>query len=616
MEPQQRKVTSKLMFEPMCQGAVITNNKIKSLTVIPAAYVFVFLAVSFQNHPPLNAKPVFQKDTSKHDEPFGMRLRALPPKNSQVHAPVFVRESPGNEATLVKLADGTLQIYYINRPGDADKLMFISSKDGGFSWDNPRIAFTLPGQAYYANQVLADRNGELHCVFHLFDKGENGYRGRHLNLWYCRTENQQQRWTEPRKIFDGYVGSLRSLAQLENGRLLMAFAKAVPERSEPPTDGSPDYGWNDIISMFSDDNGNTWHFSENRLKIAADKPNNTRYGGVEPALTELRDGRIWMLIRTRLGHLYESYSVDAGTSWQSPKRTNFISSDSPATTVRLSDGRLVVFWCGNQRWDDPKSYAMGGREVLHAAISDDEAQTWKGFREVLVVSASGSKKGDRGTSYPSAVETGDGKLAIVAGQGDAQRAVVLFDPAWLEEKSQTDDLSEGLDQWTMFGSDSLCSSRNTTGKKPTVLRIRKSQSHVHHDTQAVWNFPMEAQGELEIEIVKTESSRGIHLALTDHFSICADTAASQNAVAAFDLTQGDADELWQRGKGKMQIQIRWNTRDQRVMLSINGIQAADLPFRRKPHFGVNYLRIGIPASIVDTSGFLLQSISVHAEIKR
>ena len=600
----------------MRQAMIITYRRLKTLPVIPAAFVFVFLSASILNHQHLHAKAIFQNDTSKHDEPFGMRLRALPRHNSQVYAPVCVGESPGNEATLVKLADGTLKIYYINRPGDADKLMFISSKNGGFSWDNPRIAFRLPGQAYYANQVLADRNGELHCVFHLFDKGDNGYRGRHLDLWYCRTENKQQRWTEPRKIFDGYVGSLRSLAQLKNGRLLMAFAKAVPERSEPPPDGTPDYGWNDIISMFSDDNGTTWRFSENSLKIAADKPNNTRYGGVEPALTELKDGRIWMLIRTRLGHLYESYSVDGGTSWQSPNRTNFISSDSPATTVRLSDGRIVVFWCGSQRWDDPKSYAMGGREVLHAAISDDEGKTWKGFREVLVVSASGSKKGDRGTSYPSAIETSDGKLAVVAGQGDAQRAVVLFDPDWLEEKSQTDDLSEGLSQFTMFGSDSLSSFQYTPGEKRTHLWIRKSESNVHHDTQAVWNFPMSAQGELQMEIIRTEASRGIHLALTDHFSICADTAASQNAVATFDVAQGDAYELWHRGNGKIQIKIRWNTRDQRAMLSINGIQTADVPFHRKPHFGVNYLRIGIPASIIDTSGFVLQSISVHDASQR
>ena len=595
----------------MRKDVAIIYTALKFLPVCCATYALVFVLGFFVNHQHSHAKAMLQKDTSKHREPFGMRLRALPRQNSHVYAPVFVQESPGNEATLVKLADGTLKIFYINRPGDADKLMSITSKDGGFTWKDPRIAFELPGHAYYANQVVADRNGELHCVFHLYDKGENGYRGRHLNLWYCRTESRQQIWTKPRKIFDGYVGSIRSLMQLKNGRLLMAFAKAVPERSEPPPQGTPDYGWNDIISMFSDDNGDSWQFSENNIKIAAHTPNNTRYGGVEPALIELKDGRIWMLIRTRLGHLYESYSLDAGSSWQPPKRTNFISSDSPATTVRLSDGRIVIFWCSNQRWDDPRSYAMGGREVLHAAISADEGKTWKGFREILVVSTSGSKKGDRGTSYPSAVETNQGKLAVIAGQGEAQRAIVLFDPAWLEEKSQTDNFSEGLLQWTLFGSDSLSSWQDISGKRHgPALRIRKSQSQVNHDTQAVWNFPMSAQGELQVRITRNEGSAGIHLALTDHFSICADTAASKNAVATFELTKDDADHAWQKGNGKMEIKVRWNTQDQKAILSVNGKQTAVVAFHRKPDFGVNYLRIGIPASIADTSGFFLESIRV------
>jgi hypothetical protein len=578
---------------------------------------FAFLLACLMNHEDSHAKPISQEDTVKHVEPFGMRLRALPRQIGQVHAPVFVREAPGNEATLVKLANGTLTIFYVNRPGDADKLMSISSRDGGFTWEDPRIAFALPGQAYYANQVVADDKGELHCVFHLYDKGENGYRGRHLNLWYCKTENQQKSWTKPRKIFDGYVGSIRSFTQLRNGRLLMAFAKAVPERSEPPPAGSPDYGWNDIVSMFSDDDGSTWHFSENNIKIAAYKPNNTRYGGVEPALIELENGKIWMLIRTRLGHLYESYSPDAGTSWQPPKRTNFISSDSPATTVRLSDGRIVIFWCSDQRWDDPRSYAMGGREVLHAAISPDEGKTWKGFREVLVVSALGSKKGDRGTSYPSAVETKEGKVALVAGQGEAQRAIVLLDPAWLDEKSQTDDFSEGLLQWTLFGTDSLTSLEKIFDKKGHhSLLIRKSQSYVNHDTEAAWNFPMSAQGELEMQIVKNKAGKGIHLALTDHFSICADTAASQNAVVSFDLRQGDAGNLWKKANGKVTIKITWNMQGQKAMFYINGKQATVLPFHRKPDFGVNYLRVGIPGSAADPSGFYIESIRLNQQEKR
>ncbi|MEX2231791.1 MAG: sialidase family protein [Cyclobacteriaceae bacterium] len=587
------------------------------MKIVAGWYTVIFLLGFLISPQASHAIGIFQQDTTNHPSPFGMRLRDLPPQNSKIYAPVFVQESPGNEATLVRLADGMLKIFFVNRPGDADKLMSIASKDGGLTWDESRIAFDLPGQAYYANQVIEDEHGELHCVFHLFDKGENGYRGRHLNLWYCKTQNQQERWTKPRKIFDGYVGSIRSLMQLKNGRLLMAFAKAVPERSEAPPEGTPDYGWNDVISMFSDDGGITWQFSKNNIKIAADKPNNTRYGGVEPALTELKDGRVWMLIRTRLGHLYESYSLDAGASWQPPRRTNFISSDSPATTLRLSDGRIVMFFCSNQRWDDPRSYAMGGREVLHASISADEGKTWKGFREVLVVSPLGSVKGDRGTSYPSAAETKHGKIALIAGQGEAQRAIVLLDPAWLEETSQTDDFPEGLMQWTLFGADNLTSLKQIPGKKQVhALLIRKSPSRINHDTEAVWNFPMSIHGELEMQIVKNSGSKGMHLALTDHFSISEDTAASQNSVVNFILKEGDANNLWKKGETRMTIKINWNTQDGKAVFYANGKQVAVRPFQRKPNFGLNYLRLGIPGSTADTSGFYVESIRFNSLDKR
>lgn len=571
-------------------------------------YVFIFyLGINTQASPSIYFFQ--QEDTIDNQEQFGMRLRALPPEDSPVYAPVMVQEGPGNESTVVRLDDGTLKIFFINRPGSADKLMYITSRDGGFTWDEPAIAFDLPGQAYYANQVVLGKDGELHCVFHLFDKGENGYRGRHLNLWYCKTANQQQSWTTPRKIFDGYVGALRGFIQLNNGRLLLAFAKAVPERGQQPPPGTIDYGWNDIISMFSDDAGNTWQLSENNIKIALDKPNTTRYGGIEPSIIELNDNSIWMLIRTRLGYLYESYSYDGGISWESPKPTPFISSDSPATTLRLSDGRIVLFWCSNQRWDDPRSYAIGGREVLHAAISADEGKTWKGFREVLVIPPLEIVGGDRGSSYPSAVETSDGRIILVAGQGEGQRAIVLLDPAWLEETAVTDNFSEGLVQWTLFGADSTTHLEKMSDRgNQQALLIRKSPAHIHHDTEAVWNFPMAASGELEMEVVKNLDSKGIHFTLSDHFSIAGDTAASQHAVVSYTLDDFRDNDLWKRGKAKIAITISWNTQEQKAMFYGNGKLLAVFPFQRRPHFGLNYLRSGISGEKEDTSGYYLKSV--------
>lgn len=549
------------------------------------------------------------RDSVDQVRSFGMQLRSLPKESSAVYAPAVVQEAPGNESTLVRLSDATLKIFFVNRPGKADKLMSVSSKDHGVSWSEPAVAFDLPGQAYYANQVLLGQDGELHCVFHIFGEGENGYRGRHLNLWYCHTTNQQKVWSAPRKIFDGYVGAIRGFIQLKNGRLLLAFAKAVPARMEAPPPGTPDFGWNDVVVMYSDDAGKTWEFSENNIKIATNTPNTTRYGAIEPTLLELKDGSLWMLIRTRLGYLYESYSCDSGASWKAPQPTSFISSDSPATLLRLSDGRIAMFWCSNQRWDDPRSYAIGGREVLHAAISADEGKTWEGFREVLNVPPLEVTKGDRGTAYPSVTETKDGKIVLVSGQGEGQRAIVLLDPAWLEETTLTDDFSSGLVQWTLFGSDSAtCIQKTNTQQGKKALHIRKSAKDRNQDTQAVWNFPMAAQGEIVMEIQKHEESKGINITLTDHFSIAGDTAASQHAVVNFTLDPFTEDP-------KITLTLRWNMQEEKALLYGNVELLAEQSFQRKPSFGLNYVRLGIPGEEEDLSGYDLQSIRFTAQEK-
>jgi len=194
--------------------------------------------------------------------------------------------------------------------------------------------------------------------------------------------------------------------------------------------------------------------SSTPLKIPVESAQVTRYGAVEPNAIELKNGKIWMLIRTNKGHLYQSYSNDHGTSWEEANPSAFISSDSPAETLRLSDGRILILWNADQRYDDPRSYANGGREILHAALSSDEGHTWRGFREVFTSAANPVIKGDRGTAYPSAVETKDGKILFVSGQGEGGRSIVCVDPKWLDQTENKDDFSHGLVQWTMHGTDS------------------------------------------------------------------------------------------------------------------------------------------------------------------
>jgi len=320
-----------------------------------------------------------------------------------------------------------------------------------------------------------------------------------------------------------------------------------------------------------------------------------------------------MLIRDRCGRLYESYSNDDGRRWPQPWQTRFISSDSPATTCRLADGRIVLVWNSCQRWDNPHSYAMGGREVLHMAISADEGETWRGFREVLVCKAAPrAEDADWGTAYPSAVETAEGKILLTSGQGSYGRAIVLLDPEHLTQTSASDDFSDGLAQWTMYYVEGygLVDHPDRPGSK--ALCIRKTSPDVQ--SGAVWNFPCGHIGRLDLRLMLQPGFGGAHVSLTDHFAAADDLLSDANAVFSFQIDENGVVAPGHRlSAGQWRdLSVEWDTARDEAIVSVDGKRTATLRTQRVTETGVNYLRLRSAASSTDTAGFLIEE--VRAEV--
>jgi predicted neuraminidase len=514
------------------------------------------------------------------------------PRDAAVFGPRIVGTPGANEAVALRLPDGELRVYYVRRP-EGTEIRSMGSRDNGRTWGDDRAEFAVPGTAYYGVQVILDRHGELQCVFHVLSKGDNGYRGRHYDLWHARTTGGRTAWTEATKFYDGYVGSLRGFTRLKSGRLLLSVSVAVPAREKPPADGELDHGWNDAVVFYSDDDGRSWQQGRDRLLVLQDPARGkTRYGAVEPNVIELLDGRVWMLIRTKNGHVWESFSTDGGTTWPQPVPSRFIASDSPAGTLRLRDGRLVLLLNQCQRWDDPRSYAIGGRHVLHVAISDDDGRTWRGFREILRDDQL-AERGDRGTAYPSAAETADGMVLVASGQGEGRKHLILLDPAWIAETGQSDDFAHGLNQWTHFEGTGpvLVEHPDAPGRKALAI----ARTDPAQPAGAAWNFPMTRAGELSIRLRRPAGAPNrATLALTDHYSVVADAKADENAVYALNLHDVlPDDDRWH------ELNITWSP-GAPAAVTVNGNPAAPLPPIRTPVFGVNYLRLGSgdPAGLI------------------
>ena len=135
---------------------------------------------------------------------------------------------------------------------------------------------------------------------------------------------------------------------------------------------------------YSTDGGNSWQRSQGDIIIWKDDG----YGGMwpvdEPNVAQLSDGRLYMLVRTTLGRLYQTFSPDGGATWDYPTETVLPSSYSPCSLERVPEnehtlkagraGDLVVVW-NNVSHDEIKRGFRRGR--LSVAVSTDDAKTWK-----------------------------------------------------------------------------------------------------------------------------------------------------------------------------------------------------------------------------------------------
>lgn len=349
-------------------------------------------------------------------------------------------------------------------------------------------------------------------------------------------------------------------------------------------------------ALYSDDAGDTWHLASADLRTPV--PNLLTYGANEPVVIELKDGRVWMLIRTQMGHLYESFSKD-GSAWSQPRPTRLISSDSPVGLIRLKDGRIVLLWNCCLRFP----YAYGGRHVLHAAISEDEGLTWRGYREAFrdpYRNQAPPPQIDFGTAYPFPALTKDGKVIFYTGQGPGRRGLVLLDPEWLYETKQKEEFSTGLDEWSIFGTKGVDLAPHPEKGGAQVLRICKT--HGDWPASAVWNFPFGARGRLRMKLSLKPGFGGAMVLITDHFSVPFDE--EDEFYALYKLQIGpeklDTDRCYN-------VQFDWDCAKHECRVSLDDRRVAVLPQLRMSD-GACYLRLRSTAEQMDNAGLLVEYV--------
>ena len=294
-------------------------------------------------------------------------------------------KKPGSAcSSIVTLADGTL----LTVAGNATLL----SRDRGATWGEPRaIRPDLPADAPYAPGVpggtamlVRTRDNALVLVWRDkriddWDKA-SGEMGPNASgdVWTLRSLDGGRTWIDRQKLFTGVCGHPPiNLLQLRGGQLVVPVQYYVNQPLRCV-----------IRTYVSADNGRTWR-GGNIVDLGGHGHHD---GAFEPSLVELRDGRVWMLIRTNWDRFWEAFSTDGGLDWRTLRPSAIESSSSPPYLTRLASGRLILFW--NRLYPEGQaSYARRGppfsevagswhREELSVALSDDDGTTWTAPRVV------------------------------------------------------------------------------------------------------------------------------------------------------------------------------------------------------------------------------------------
>lgn len=67
------------------------------------------------------------------------------------------------------------------------------------------------------------------------------------------------------------------------------------------------------------------------------------HGAVEPTVVELKDGTLWMLMRTSQDFHYQAFSKDGGQTWGESEPSPFYGTITMPTLGRLADGPDCCF---------------------------------------------------------------------------------------------------------------------------------------------------------------------------------------------------------------------------------------------------------------------------------
>ncbi|MFB3904612.1 MAG: sialidase family protein [Acidobacteriota bacterium] len=316
-------------------------------------------------------------------------------------SPVFIHENGdpydlenrfgfNHGPSVTTLPDGRLLAAWFSGPYEASVRQVILgafSSDGGLNWTPARVIQDLPRTSDFDPAFIADGartwlffSAGRHSRYPFVRNEKEEVGPASFKTWYRVSGDGGQSWSGPRtageKVFCRSNG-----IRLSSGELLLPIYRV-------PSSGGV---------LKSSDGGRTWQDFGQVM---------TETGGGEPAIAELGEGRIMMVLRTRDGFLWRAFSGDRGETWSAPENSGLTAAASSHSLLRCRNGNLVLAHNDSQ---------PPARTRLTLRVSRDDGRTWGKPLEIARVELpeEGQAVWGRQVSYPSMAELEDGTLIVV-----------------------------------------------------------------------------------------------------------------------------------------------------------------------------------------------------------
>jgi predicted neuraminidase len=327
---------------------------------------------------------------------------------------------PGDShaATLVETPAGDLLCAWFNGPGEGEpetNIVLSRLPAGSDTWTVPSPISSDPEHSEQNPLLFVAPSGEI-WLLHTSNEPHDQTSSRVLRRV---SRDGGLSWGPSDVLFDRLGSFLRNpVVVLSNGDWLLPAYHCDKD------------GETSVVQL-STDQGLSW------AEIAVPEA----LGQVQMSIVELAPGELLAFFRSRAAdRIHRSVSKDNGRTWSAPERTALPNNNSAIQLLRLTDGRLVVVFNDSSAERDQFRWVPDGeggvrrktlRTPLTLAMSEDDGFSWPHWRN-LQVQDEEYRENEFGYSYPTLLQTRDGRLHVAYSYLRKTIKHVILTPEWIE----------------------------------------------------------------------------------------------------------------------------------------------------------------------------------------